>query len=507
MTVAFCSADEAAAAIPEGATIAVDGFCMVGVAEAFLQALEERFLNTGSPRNLTLVHAMGPTDGVHGLEHFAHPGLLRRVVGAHWGLAPRMAALLTSGSVDVFCLPQGQLSELYRTTAAGRPGHVSPVGLDTFVDPKLQGGRITTVPGSTAPALVERVHLAGADHLFYRSIPIDVAIIRATSIDDDGNCSNEEEPLHLDALAVAQAAHNSGGTVIVQAKRRVPRGTLRPKEVVIPGVLVDRVVLAEDPAQSHRQTARTVFDPRLLASPAEIAREGLVQEPVHATVVPGDRERIGQRALRMLRRGDIANIGAGLPLDTIAAALHDARTGQGGVGPADNAIDGVVLTIESGVYGGTPSAGADVGTAVGADAIIPHVAQFRFYDGGGLDIAFLGAGQVDLEGNVNVSLLGGRLIGVGGFVDIVHGARRICFCLTIRSRHPKFVERVDHVSFSARNALAAGKQVNYVTEDAILELTPRGLALVEVAPGCDVAALTAQFPGPVDVSRCRKVEP
>ena len=467
MSPAVVSLAEAVGAIPDGSTVATDGFTMMGVAEGVLAEIERQFLRRGHPRDLTVVHAAGQSNRVGGFEHFAHPGLVRRVVGPHWGLMPKMSAFLATDEVEAFCLPQGQLSALYRAIAAGRPGILSCIGLGTFVDPRLDGGRINARARLTADGYVDLVHIDGEPYILYRSFPIDVGIIRATSIDPDGNCSQEEEAVHLDALAIAQAARNSGGRVICQAKRMVGRGAIDPRAVAVPGCLIDLITVAENPDRDHRQTDSVAFDPRFVSACAE-PPDGL------GTLPPGERGAIGRRAITLLRPGDIVNIGTGIPGDTIGPAMAEAGLASS-----------VTLTVESGVYGGIPQGGTDFGIAAGPSAIISHPAQFDFYDGGGLDITFMGAGQVDRHGNVNVSRLGDRVIGCGGFIDIVQSARKVCFCFAFTGRHPKFVEVVGHRTFSAEQALARGQQVFYVTERATFTLTQRGLELTEVAPGFD----------------------
>lgn len=467
MTAAVMSVADAVAAIPDGATVATDGFTMMGIAEGVLAEIERQFLDRGHPRDLTVVHAAGQSNRVGGFEHFAHAGLVRRVVGSHWGLMPKMSAFLATDDVEAFCLPQGQLSALYRAIAAGRPGTLSRVGLGTFVDPRLEGGRVNTRARGAPDGYVDLIHIDGEPYILYRRFCIDVGVIRATRIDPDGNCSQEEEAVHLDALAIAQAAHNSGGRVICQAKRIVERGAIEPRDVVVPGCLVDMVVIPEDPDRDHRQTDSAAFDPRFISR--RVASPGSL-----GALPPGDRGAIGQRSVALLEPGDVVNIGTGIPGDTVGPALV-----------AAGLLGSVTLTVESGVYGGIPQGGTDFGIAAAPSAIIAHPTQFDFYDGGGLDITFMGAGQVDRYGNVNVSRLGSRIIGCGGFIDIVQSAKKVCFCFTFTGRHQKFVGEVGHRTFSAEQALAQGQQVFYVTERATFILTPDGLRLTSVAPGFD----------------------
>ncbi|TAN33867.1 acyl CoA:acetate/3-ketoacid CoA transferase [bacterium] len=478
----FVSVKEAVAAIPDGATVALDGFTMMGVAEAVAEEIERSFLAGGHPRDLVLVHAAGQSNRKQGFEHFAHEGLATRVIGSHWGLMPRMSSFLAADRSQAVCLPQGQLSHLYRAIAAGQPGNLSRVGLGTFVDPRIEGGKINRSARESAPDYVELLKVRGEDHLLYHSFPIHVGVIRATSVDESGNASHEEEAVTLDAIGIAQAARNSGGLVICQAKRRVPRGSIRPKEVTIPGSLIDLVVIAPDPDRQHRQTDRVAFDPSYTSASPPGPDRRLPPAPFSNRLV------IGRRAVRFLHAGDVVNIGTGIPGDTVGPALDEG--GQ---------LSMVTLTVESGVYGGVPAGGVDFGIAAFPDAIIPHPSQFDFYNGGGLDATFMGAGEIDRFGNVNVSRLGDRVIGCGGFIDITQTAKRVIFCFSFEGRHPKFVTDVGHLTFSAAQALKNGQQVVYVSEQAVFELHPDGLHLVEVAPGIDPAAIVSAIPFAVKV--------
>jgi propionate CoA-transferase len=283
--------------------------------------------------------------------------------------------------------------------------------------------------------------------MFYRSFKIDVGIFRASAVDAEGNCSLEEEAVTLDALAIAQAAHNSGGLVVCQAKKLVARGTIAPRQVTVPGSLVDLVVQAPDPERQHRQTDGRFFDERY-TSPSSGAE--LPQASFSTRLV------IGRRAIRFLHQADVVNIGTGIPGDSVGPALAEAGL-----------ANAITLTVESGVYGGVPAGGVDFGITAHPTAIIPHAAQFDFYNGGGLDATFMGAGQVDQQGNVNVSRLGGRVIGAGGFIDITQSARLVCFCFTLEGSHPKFVNRVEQLTFSAEQARRNDQEVLYVTERAV----------------------------------------
>ena len=478
--VRIVDASEAVAAIPSGATLAVGGFVGAGHPEALTAALEERFLSTGSPRDLTLLYAAGQGDrGERGLNHLAHAGLLKRVVGGHWNLAPKLGQLALANQIEAYNFPQGVLCVLLREIAAKRPGVITKVGLNSFIDPQYSGGRMNA---RTTELLVERLTLDGDTWLWYRSFPVHVGFIRATSADRRGNLSMEREGLIGEVLPIAQAAKNYGGIVIAQVERMVER-IADPKSVRVPGALVDFVVTA-DPAQ-HAQTFAEQFNEAYVT--ASNGHGTLPRLPF------SERKIIGRRALMEVRCGEIVNLGIGLP-EAVAAVA--AETGR---------FDEFTLTLESGPIGGSPASGLSFGCSSFPEAIVDQPSQFDFYDGGGLDIAVLGAVEVDAEGSVNVSSFAGRFAGVGGFVNIAQSARRLVFCCTFRAgdlevasdgktlrivregQHAKFVKQVQQVCFHGPSALANGQQVLYVTERAVFELSRAGLVLREVAPGIDVA--------------------
>ncbi len=475
------SAREAIDLIRDGDAVATGGFVGIGFAEHLAVALEARFLETGRPRDLTLMYAAGQGDGKRrGLNHLGHEGLVGRVIGGHWGLVPALQRLAMEGRIQAWNLPQGVISHLFRDIAAGKPGTLTRVGLGTFVDPRLGGGKINEATTEERGRLLP---IDGEEYLFYPALPLQVALLRGTTADTLGNVSMEREALVLEALAIATAVRNSGGLVIVQVERLAEGGTLHPKEVRIPGVLVDCVVVCEEP-EHHWQTFRTPYNP---------AYSGEIKAPMATpeTLPLSARKIIARRAAFELAPNSVVNLGIGMP-EGISAVAREERM-----------LELLTLTAEPGVIGGLPAGGLDFGAAVNTQAIIDQPAQFDFYDGGGLDIAFLGMAQVDAAGNVNVSKFGPRLAGAGGFINISQNARRVVFMgtfvatqetLTVvdgQLRLPagglhKFVAEVEQRTFSGVLAAEDDKPVLYVTERCVFTLTPEGIALTEIAPGVDL---------------------
>ncbi|HYE06472.1 MAG TPA: CoA-transferase [Planctomycetota bacterium] len=478
----LCTADEAAALIRDGVTVVSGGFVGAAHPEALTAAIGRRFVAEAAPRDLTLLFAAGQGDGAgRGVDHLAHPGLLRRVVGGHFGLCPRLAAMAANGEVEGYNLPQGVVCHLLRDIAAGRPGCITHVGLGTFIDPLHGGGRVND---RTPPGLVERVELGGRAWLWYKAFPVHVGLIRATAADPNGGLLMDDEAVVGEVLAIAQAVRNSGGIVIAQVARLLDRPA-PPQRVRVPGILVDRIVVAD--AADHHQTFAEHLN-RAYCDPDPLDAAPVGREPM-----PMDERRIiACRACDEIPDGAIVNLGIGMPegVARIAAERRQLRR--------------FTLTVESGPIGGMPAGGLSFGAAIHPQAIVDQPSQFDFYDGGGLDVAALGAAQIDAAGDVNVSRFGRRLVGVGGFVDIAQNAKRLVFCGTLTTGGlevavadgrlaiareggiRKFIPRVEQVSFSAATALAKGQQVLYVTERAVFALARDGLELIEVAPGIDI---------------------
>jgi propionate CoA-transferase len=475
------SAHDAIAIVHDEDVLATSGYGGNGTADQLLVALEQRFLETGSPRDLTLVFAGGQGDGKDkGLNRLGREGLLKRVIGGHYGLIPEIERLAVENKVEAYNIPEGVITHLYRDIASGKPGTLSRVGLGTFVDPREEGGKVNEI---TREDIVELVELGGVQSLFYKAFPINVAFIRGTTADPDGNVTMEKESLLLENLSMAIAAKNSGGYVICQVERIAQEGSLDSRQVKIPGVMVDCVVVAE--AEHHMQTYGTQYNP---------AYSGEVRIPLQTLdpLVLDERKVIARRAALELAPNSVINLGIGLP-DCV-----------GTIAGEEKIQDLITLTVDPGVIGGVPMGGLDFGAAVNCQAVIDHGSQFDFIDGGGLDVAYLGMAEADRRGNVNASRFGRRLSGCGGFINISQNSRKVIFLGTFTSsgleiaiddgrerivnegKYAKFVDRVGQITFSGKFAAENDQEVLYITERCVFRLTDAGLELTEVAPGIDI---------------------
>jgi acyl CoA:acetate/3-ketoacid CoA transferase len=485
VTPEFLTARDAVDRIPERARLLVEA-SGGGVIEpsALLDALAERYRHTAAPADLSAYFCSGIGDrNGSGMDVLAIPGLIRSAIAGHWAMTPTLSKMAHDGDIEAYNLPQGVLAQLLRESAAKRPGLVTKVGLGTFCDPRQGGGRLNE---ATIVDLVEVMEIRGEEYLFYPSPAFDVAFIRGTTADEHGNLTLEHETAKLGVLAAATATRNSGGIVIAQVKRVAAAHTLNPKSVVVPGHLVDVVVLCED----QWQTAINEYNP---------AFSGEVYVPFgRSPAMPlSERKVVARRALDEIEPASVVNLGVGMADGVATVALEEDRLGE------------ITLTVEQGMVGGVPERGVIFGVSWNPEAVIEHASQFDFYDGGGLDVACLGFAEVDQDGNVNSSLVNGRIFGAGGFINISQSAKKVVFCgtltagglrldltdghprVTTEGTHRKFIERVHQVTFNAALARDRGQEVIYVTERAVFVLGDDGPVLIEVAPGWTAEQIVA----------------
>ena len=475
------SLEEAVKMIPDNATVGVGGFIGCGHPQEFSVGIEESFLKTGHPNNMTIMFSAGIGDGTDklGLNKLGHEGLLKRIIGGHWGLIPKLQRLVFDNKVEGYNLPLGTISLMFRDIAGNRPGTFTKIGLKTFVDPRIEGAKMNA---RSTDDLVELMEIHGEEWLLYKSFPVNVALIRATYCDEDGNATMVKEAATLDSLSIAQAAKNSGGIVLLQVEKVVKNGTLDPRMVKIPGIYVDGIVVSRP--ENHMQTYAEQYNPAL---------SGEVKVPV-SSIPPmplNERKIVCRRAAMELDPSAIINLGIGMP-EGIANVANE------------EGLPGLKLTVEAGGIGGVPNAGTAFGTCTNPDAIIDQPYQFDFYDGGGLGQAFLGLAECDPAGNINVSRFGPKIAGCGGFINITQTSPVVVYCGTFTAgglkiavedgklqilqegRVKKFKENVEQITFSAEYATETGQKVLYVTERAVFELIHGVLTLTEVAPGVDL---------------------
>jgi propionate CoA-transferase len=474
-------ADEAVRVIRDHDTVAFGGFVGIGFAEEIAVCIEDNFLKHQAPKHLTIMYAAGMGDGKNrGLNHLGHEGLVAKVIGGHWGLAPKLQDLAIRNKIKAYNLPQGVLSHMYRDIAAHKPRTISTVGLHTFVDPRLDGGKLNAV---TTEDIVELITFDSKEYLAYKTFPINVAVIRGTTADTNGNITMEKEALTLESLALAMAAKNSGGFVIAQVERIAESDSLNPRQVKIPGILVDCVVLAKP--ENHMQTFDVHYNP---------AFSGEIRVPIQSVepMAMSERKIIARRAAFELEVNSVTNLGIGMP-EGIAKVANEEKI-----------LDLITLTAEPGLIGGLPAGGLSFGAGTNAAAVIDQPNQFDFYDGGGLDIAFLGLAQADQNGNLNVSKFGPKIAGAGGFINISQNAQKIVFVGTFTAKGldiavrdgklvivregemKKFIRAVEQITFSGNYAVEKKQPVLFITERCVFSYGKNGMELIEIAPGVDL---------------------
>ena len=483
------TAAQAAELIPDDCTVTISSSSGMGCPDAVLAAIGERYAQTGHPTSLTTLHpiAAGDMYGVKGIDYLAVPGLLARVIAGSYPSGPSSATppaiwqMIVGNEIPAWNIPSGILFDMHREAAAHRPGVLTKTGLDTFVDPLRQGGAMNDK--AKAIPLVERVRFAEDEWLYFPSVTPQVAIIRATTADERGNLSYEHEGAYLGPLEQALAVRNTGGIVIAQVKRRVRAVSIKPKDVRVPGVLVDYVVVAPEQAQ----TTQTLYDQAIA---------GEISRPLDefALMDGGPAKVIARRVSQELKEGDAVNLGFGISANVPRILLEENKHGQ------------VTWLLEQGAVGGIPLLDFQFGCASNAEAIMPSPQQFTYFQGGGFDVTLMSFLQIGADGSVNVSLLPTRphvTAGCGGFIDITAHAKRIIFSgffnasaqlalkdgelqIQREGKAKKIVNEVAHVTFSGKRAIEQGQQVMYVTERCVLELTTDGLVVTEIAPGIDL---------------------
>jgi propionate CoA-transferase len=453
------SSEQAAKLIKDSTTVAIEGFVTLGHPEELSTYIEKRFLETGHPKNLTIMYCAGIGDGKtsFGINHYAYEGLLKRVVCGHFNLSPKLAGLVSDNKIEAYNFPQGVVAQLYRAIAGGKLGVLTHVGLKTFADPRLDGAKMNA---KTKEDLVDLLNINGKENLLYKSFPIDVALIRATTADEFGNLTMEDEAVFLENLSMATAAKNSGGIVIAQVKRIAKRGTLNAQHVKIPGILVDHIVLAKT---EYHKMSNSVGD--------DHAYTGEIKVPLSSLrlMEMNERKIIARRSAMELIPNAVVNLGIGMAEGVASIALEEGLS------------ECMTLTVESGPIGGVPAGGVLMGASANPEAIIDQAYQFDFYDGGGLDIAFLGLAQADKVGNINVSKFNNRVVGCGGFINITQNAKKVVFCGTLTAgnlsvrvedgkliiisdgQYMKMVNKVEQITFSGVYASSIRQEVLYVS--------------------------------------------
>ncbi len=483
----ICGGAEAMSLVKDGDFLACSGNMNSAMPEELMIELEKRFLATGGPQGLTIMSGSGVGDmgsaTSKGFQHLAHEGLVKRVIVGHYGSNNTIMEMVINNKVESYNLPQGVCEHMFRRRAQGQPGEISKIGLKTYVDPRLEGGRMNEI---TKEELVKLIEIDGEEYLYYPMPKIQFGCVRATTADENGNLSFEEEAAYVNARAIAMATRASGGIVVAQVKNVVAAGAIPAKEVHIAGVFVDKVVVSRDPVNNHRQTMGDFYNAAYTGK-YKVPLDAQAALPLSANKV------IARRAAAELVPDALVNLGLGIP-ESVAAVVAE-----------EGLSDSMVMTVETGALGGVPAPRFSFGASVNAWSHVDSPTIFDVYDGGCLDMTFVGMAEIGKNGDVNVSRFGPKITGCGGFIDLTQGTKKVVFCGTLTSgglktaveegririlnegKNKKFVRSVYQVTFSGEHALETGQEILYVTERCVFELRKEGVTLTEVAPGIDIA--------------------
>ncbi|MDR1396969.1 MAG: hypothetical protein LBJ14_04495 [Desulfarculales bacterium] len=477
---------QAALLVQDEDTLAVSGFMANLVPFSFIHALADRYRDSGRPHDLTYIFSSGQTTRAAqnplGFDKLAQEGLLKRTVGSHYAVNPAIGRMAIDEKIEAFNLPMGIMAHLYRDMAGGKPGTISHVGLKTYIDPRLEGGKLNQKARDSGYDAVELITINGQEQLFYKAIPINICVIRGSYADEKGNISFAKEGTFLEATAMAQATRRFGGKVAVQVECILQNGSLHPKDVKIPHIYVDYII----PVGPENMPEYDSYLSPAIAGDTRVPGKAIPAIPLN------ERKIIARRAAMELSPDSVVNLGVGIPEAVAMVANEEGIAGY------------ITLTVEAGPVGGISSGGSLFGTAVNPDAILTQGQQFDFYDGAGLDLAYLGSGEVDEEGNVNVSDLGTFLTGCGGFINISQNAKKLFFCGSFTAKglqiqtgqgklsiikegaQKKFIKKVRQITFSGEYARNIGQPILFITERAVFKLQKDGLHLIEIAPGVDI---------------------
>lgn len=479
------SAAEAVNLVQDGMRLGVQGIICTSIPETLLQSLGDRYKKTGTPHHIKLFSESGIGDGKNGgFNALAQDGLIGELYTGHLGTVPKLQKMVSENKFPAYVVPQGVNAQMLRAIAGKKPGVFTEVGLGTYADPRIEGCKGNQTAIDAGRDIVELINFDGKEYLRYLPFDIDICFIRGTSADEQGNITIEKEVNQFAQLEMAAATHNCGGIVVVQVEREVEYGSLKPHDVAIPGALVDHVVVADK--EGHRQCiAYDDYHPEWCGE----ARIPLSSLPYTRL---DERKVCGRRAAFLLKRDDHVNLGIGMPESVSAVAAEEGVSEE------------ITLSVECGIFGGIPMGGLSICAAHNPDCIISHVNTFDIYDGGGIDLAVLGAAEFDAHGNVNVSKFNGKMTGPGGFINITQSSKNVAFVGTFTAggaeyrigdgklqilkdgKYIKFKKNVEQISFSGDFAVSHQKNVWYITERAVFRLVKGGIELIEIAPGVDL---------------------